>query len=199
MRFCSSRRAISKRACSISLMALSNSTLSGCWVSLVMGLVYFLRRMPQPPRSTATAKTTAVERIAFRTIITQSPLTSVPFVGQLVQAARDPGGTPGNRRSRRGANPPQDSILPHMRATSSFGLTPGIRHLANNPGSLHRDLTHLTQRRLRVRTVKDRRPCDDPVTPRAHHVRQILFVHAARSEEHTSELQSLRHLVCRLL
>src|SRR5262245_62474205 len=25
------------------------------------------------------------------------------------------------------------------------------------------------------------------------------FVHAGRSEEHTSELQSLRHLVCRLL
>src|SRR5205814_3760753 len=32
----------------------------------------------------------------------------------------------------------------------------------------------------------------------AHHVVEAVFK-AARSEEHTSELQSLRHLVCRLL
>ena len=31
----------------MSLMALSNSTLSGCWVSLVIGFSYFLRRRPQ--------------------------------------------------------------------------------------------------------------------------------------------------------
>src|SRR5664279_4215125 len=108
-------------------MALSNSTLSGCCVSLVMGLLYFLRRMPQPPRSTATAKTAAVERIAFRTIINQSPQPDLTL-------DRD---------------------------------------------SLRRDLTHLTKRSFRVRTVKDRRPCDDPVTPRAHHFRQIFFVNAA--------------------
>src|ERR1035437_8755830 len=127
MRFCSSRRATSKRLCSISLMALSNSTLSGCCVSLVMGLEYFLRRMPQPPSSTATANTTAVERIAFRTIITQSPQAD----------------------------------------------------LTCDLDSLRRNLTHLKYRGLRVRTVKDRRPCDDPVTPRTHHFRQILLVHAA--------------------
>src|SRR5260370_38111276 len=108
-------------------MALSNSTLSGCCVSLVMGLPYFLRRMPQPPKSTATAKTTAVERIAFRTIINQSPQAD----------------------------------------------------LACERGSLRRNLTHLTNRALGVRPVKDRQPCDDPVTPRPHHLRQILFVNAA--------------------
>src|ERR1035438_10639545 len=32
-----------------------------------------------------------------------------------------------------------------------------------------------------------------------HHVRNICSMRSTRSEEHTSELQSLRHLVCRLL
>ena len=44
---------------------------------------------------------------------------------------------------------------------------------------LRRDLAHLAHRGFRVRTVKDRRPCDDPVTPGAHHLRQVLLVHAA--------------------
>src|ERR1700732_4143259 len=38
------RRATSKRLCSMSAMALSNSTLSGCCVSLVMGFSYFFLR-----------------------------------------------------------------------------------------------------------------------------------------------------------
>src|SRR5258705_2003984 len=31
------------------------------------------------------------------------------------------------------------------------------------------------------------------------HLRQVAFLELNRSEEHTSELQSLRHIVCRLL
>src|SRR5436853_7465572 len=42
--------------------------------------------------------------------------------------------------------------------------------------------------RLVARVVPD-------VVPPGH----VLLVHQPRSEEHTSELQSLRHLVCRLL
>src|SRR5258705_4486240 len=33
----------------------------------------------------------------------------------------------------------------------------------------------------------------------ARHPRRVARAHVGRSEEHTSELQSLRHLVCRLL
>src|SRR5438045_4607082 len=43
----------------------------------------------------------------------------------------------------------------------------------------------------------------DTESPKGHYVRSIAVTWApnaqARSEEHTSELQSLRHLVCRLL
>src|ERR1039458_10422386 len=41
-------------------------------------------------------------------------------------------------------------------------------------------------------TLRPKARCRQPVQP--HHV-----LHQLRSEEHTSELQSLRHLVCRLL
>ena len=32
---------------------------------------------------------------------------------------------------------------------------------------------------LHVRAVKDRRPCDDPITPGANHFRQVIFVNSA--------------------
>src|SRR5437899_4714082 len=35
--------------------------------------------------------------------------------------------------------------------------------------------------------------------PRQDHAARLADLHGRRSEEHTSELQSLRHLVCRLL
>src|SRR5437899_6339454 len=38
-----------------------------------------------------------------------------------------------------------------------------------------------------------------PIRARAHFVGRHRFFGKVRSEEHTSELQSLRHLVCRLL
>src|SRR5262245_63778602 len=41
--------------------------------------------------------------------------------------------------------------------------------------------------------------CVEVYPGRAHQLRQNCLAHAGRSEEHTSELQSLRHLVCRLL
>src|ERR1022692_2299239 len=141
MRFCSSRRAISKRPCSISLMALSNSTLSGCWVSLVMGLAYFfLRRIP-PLRSTVNTKPTAVERITFRSIINQSPLTGLctPLYEHesafrsnrsLTVAARI-----GPERPIRAA-----TVRERLHDTSPSFRT---QYLTYNPGSLHCDLHHL--------------------------------------------------------
>src|SRR5205814_4975374 len=58
---------------------------------------------------------------------------------------------------------------------------------------------------IRRRTVTARAPCSKwwsaerngraPLTARS----RLRSARAARSEEHTSELQSLRHLVCRLL
>src|SRR5437016_7281777 len=39
----------------------------------------------------------------------------------------------------------------------------------------------------------------DPAVPSALTVLTSMFLHAGRSEEHTSELQSLTNLVCRLL
>ena len=43
-------------------------------------------------------------------------------------------------------------------------------------GGICRDLPHFPYRGFRIRTVKDRRTCDDPVTPRANHFREILPV-----------------------
>ena len=59
-------RAISYRPCSTSLIALSNSTLSGCWVLLVIGFSYFLRWNPQEADSPATSTTTAPYVNRFR-------------------------------------------------------------------------------------------------------------------------------------
>src|SRR5262249_58315243 len=42
-------------------------------------------------------------------------------------------------------------------------------------------------------------PLPRPLRPRAHHRRTLCGSRARRSEEHTSELQSLTNLVCRLL
>src|SRR5258705_1833598 len=47
--------------------------------------------------------------------------------------------------------------------------------------------------------LTDGEPADEAVRPLADAVRTAIEAPFRRSEEHTSELQSLRHLVCRLL
>ena len=63
-----------------------------------------------------------------------------------------------------------------------YGLVGRTPEILNNQGysmMLRGDFAHLPYRGLGIRTVKDRRSCDDPITPGAHHFRQILLVHAA--------------------
>src|ERR1035437_6845743 len=48
----------------MSLIALSKSTLSGCWVSLVIGFSYFLCRHP-PVRAKASSDTASSKALAF--------------------------------------------------------------------------------------------------------------------------------------
>src|ERR1700694_3297880 len=57
-------RATSKRLCSMSLMALSKSTLSGWLVFLVMGLSYLWRRNPHDDSN----PTAAIKTIRYRII-----------------------------------------------------------------------------------------------------------------------------------
>src|SRR2546429_6636610 len=45
----------------------------------------------------------------------------------------------------------------------------------------------------------DRHPDSEPYTPRTPYAAQVRHANRHRSEEHTSELQSRLHLVCRLL
>src|SRR5207244_7170154 len=77
------------------------------------------------------------------------------------------------------------------------------RHLALSPSPRKANSGHGLQGAkcgLTVRSRADRlrRPLNANVRPRMFH-RKGQYVVAARSEEHTSELQSPDHLVCRLL
>src|SRR5437868_4106155 len=111
------RRATSNRLRSTSAMALSNSTLSGCSVSLVMGFSYFLRRAQEA----LSRLSTAAVKIRFR-----------------------PKDVIGNSNSHRRRVP--------------------------------RDRLHIHECRAWIRRVKNRRPCDDPVTPRPHGLSDVFRV-----------------------
>jgi hypothetical protein len=45
-------------------------------------------------------------------------------------------------------------------------------------GGAGRDLAHFPRGSLGIGAVKDGRPCDDPVTPGADHIREVVPVHA---------------------
>src|ERR1035438_1610803 len=88
----------------------------------------------------------------------------------------------------------------HLKASANSGIfttTPLIRYLPGECG-----LVTAIRRRFSGRLFSDAH-CAKPTKKRCSGVRPSLtssltpFV-ASRSEEHTSELQSLRHLVCRL-
>src|SRR5436853_825501 len=79
--------------------------------------------------------------------------------------------------------PPRSTLFPYTTLFRSF----------NEVGELLRHRSDLGKRLARC--VRELRAFD-------HTLRALLHggdKHAGRSEEHTSELQSLRHLVCRLL
>src|SRR5947208_11642787 len=85
--------------------------------------------------------------------------------------------------------PPTSTLFPY---TTLFRSVPGAERvvLQRGPGVL---LFH-------QRHVLERRRVEDQVRPmRAERGAQMLEVLHIRSEEHTSELQSPDHLVCRLL
>src|SRR5258705_8980770 len=77
--------------------------------------------------------------------------------------------------------PPRSTLFPY---TTLF------RSLMNHgQGAVHVGGEDIARRRIECRTIDSR----------ANGCRGDVFTSNVRSEEHTSELQSLRHLVCRLL
>src|SRR2546425_7755399 len=81
--------------------------------------------------------------------------------------------------------PPRSTLFPYTTLFRSI-ISEGMRHLAAGEGRAH-DPPH-------------RLPLSD-VVRRHHRVdgRDLVLFQVGRSEEHTSELQSLAYLVCRLL
>src|SRR5205814_10073081 len=91
-------------------------------------------------------------------------------------------------------SPPRSTLFPYTTLfRSRSAAEPGAhRSAAGQHCGSHYVLAVLLQRRVVGRAHK----CD--FGGQRHEV-QLLERNASRSEEHTSELQSLRHLVCRLL
>src|SRR5258708_26752192 len=87
--------------------------------------------------------------------------------------------------------PPRSTLFPY---TTLFRSNPGLR-----PGNPNR-----TRRHFHPRCIKTRH-CDTPIDgsevrkTRQESKHEHAIERFARSEEHTSELQSPDHLVCRLL
>src|SRR5947199_2147330 len=83
--------------------------------------------------------------------------------------------------------PPRSTLFPTRRSSDLSAARPVGSHL---PGR-HAHLSHHQHSRVRRRAAK---------AAARHRVGHFsLACRSFRSEEHTSELQSLRHLVCRLL
>src|SRR5262245_64713490 len=85
--------------------------------------------------------------------------------------------------------PPTSTLFPYTTLFRSGGdrASPQGRRLPDLDDEAHLRLRH------RVPAAGDSHPA------RAHRRRDLADAQGKRSEEHTSELQSLRHLVCRLL
>src|SRR2546425_6972009 len=83
--------------------------------------------------------------------------------------------------------PPRSTLFPY---TTLFRSAEIDRRRARHAGGFHQR----QRRRALLRQLAARRQEDGPA--RRRHPRAL---HRARSEEHTSELQSLAYLVCRLL
>src|SRR6266699_2383979 len=92
--------------------------------------------------------------------------------------------THGERRSSATVRPFREAYRDRLR-----------RHPDTGDGGLH--LPALCPRR--ARPLHHRRPRDHPHRPRVAHHGDVRRRRRPRSEEHTSELQSRPHLVCRLL
>src|SRR5438045_4817857 len=75
-----------------------------------------------------------------------------------------------------------------------------LKSLCQEPATANRFVTYLARKALdRLEQGKGRSAHPDTAEQRSHRKMMTEALAALRSEEHTSELQSLRHLVCRLL
>src|SRR5437899_9653837 len=95
-----------------------------------------------------------------------------------------------------------------------FSVLRSAPFLLDRPGTLDNTVPKLKEPRCGLRKAQRFRSPNKSLNPRpqttfqedrnmrnalAHIIAGFLLFAVARSEEHTSELQSLRHLVCRLL
>src|SRR2546422_8080710 len=80
--------------------------------------------------------------------------------------------------------PPRSTLFPYTTLFRSLGQLRQVVHVVNQPLDVHR------RERLRERPPE----VFEHALPA-----EVSLLHLVRSEEHTSELQSRLHLVCRLL
>src|SRR5205823_11150892 len=95
--------------------------------------------------------------------------------------------------------PPLPTLFPYTTLFRSHFIDDDLAHVEKQvePPRPDRGIVH-TQHDL-VSPRHGRPPHMRPETPRACRLRHRTVAHRHRSEEHTSELQSLAYLVCRLL
>src|SRR5687767_15395467 len=88
--------------------------------------------------------------------------------------------------------PPRATLFPYTTLFRSPGGGTLLRHDANH---LERNIAHQQIVASGIRIIREKSIRDSF----AKHGNRRIGVHVARSEEHTSELQSLGYLVCSLL
>src|SRR2546429_1194065 len=90
--------------------------------------------------------------------------------------------------------PPRSTLFPYTTLFRS-----GLEQIGSHAGAIADVVAYVVRDRRRVTRIVLRNPRFDLADEVAPHVRPFGEDAAARSEEHTSELQSRLHLVCRLL
>src|SRR2546425_5878740 len=102
--------------------------------------------------------------------------------------------------------PPRSTLFPYTTLFRSHIVTPAVGKPGDRDGTgvqaprtlQHERQTH-AERGARGRAQPGARRPQDEAVPRQGHAQRIELRDPVRSEEHTSELQSLAYLVCRLL
>src|SRR5262249_62409553 len=96
--------------------------------------------------------------------------------------------------------PPSSPLFPYTTLFRSVRDRAGRQHERVCAGRVERDAVAVRQQVQHVPPAR-REPADDAfgLAPRERVARELLLAGEDRSEEHTSELQSLTNLVCRLL
>src|ERR1039458_10626902 len=86
-----------------------------------------------------------------------------------------------------------------MRSSMPAGAESTSASMVRLPSCQHTQMTRTETPSAATASAWRSQPSDGAPSPSLTHARPRITTDELRSEEHTSELQSLRHLVCRLL